>query len=114
MRTRPSSRALEHASTRARFSDLRDLVAGLAGLPAASSSIDRGDVQEVLAGELLLRIVRRVAVRLDAEPPLDDRRIAAEQRVDLVVAPQIERAFRLVGVGSSACSGGTLSASSAE
>ena len=31
-----------------------------------------------------------------AEPPLDDGRVVAEQRVDLVGAPEVERAFRLV------------------
>jgi hypothetical protein len=77
--------------------------------------VDRSrHVEEVLAGELLLRILRRVAVRLDAEPQLHERRVVAEQLVDLVGAPEIERAFLLVRDGDSASSGGTLSASSAE
>ena len=66
--------------------------AGLAG-----DVVDRTrHVEQVLAGELLLRIVRRVAARLDAEPRLDDRRVVAEQRVDFVGAPQVEGAFLLV------------------
>ena len=43
--------------------------------------------------------LRRVAVGLDAEPPPDDVGVVAEQRVDLVVAPEVERAFRLVRAG---------------
>ena len=100
----PQPRAVQH---------IDDLGRGLSRVPR--DVVDRArDVQQILAGELLLRIDRRVAARLDAESQLDDRGVGAEQRVDLVGAPQIERAFGLVRVGSPACSGGTLSASSAE
>ncbi len=51
-------------------------------------------VQEVLADEFLLRINRRVPVRLDAEPLLDDRRVGAQQFVDLARRPQIAGALR--------------------
>ena len=74
-----------------------------------------GDVQQVLARELLLRIGRRVAAGLDAEAALHDgrvrrraarrarRRATGRRRLRTCAAP-----------GSCACSGGTLSASSAE
>ena len=54
------------------------------------------DIEEVPARELALRILRRVAVRLDAEPPPHDRRIVARHGADLGVGPDVERAFGLV------------------
>ncbi len=100
--------------SRARRENLGDLVGGLGEFPRQIVDAAR-DVQQILAGELLLRIDRRVAVGLDAEAPLDDRRVVAQERVELVGAPQVERAFGLVRRRRrSACSGGTLSASSAE
>ena len=87
---------------------------GLAQTAARRDVVDRlRDIQEILAAELALRILRRVPIGLDAEPPTRDVGIGAEERRDFVVRPDVERAFGLV----SACvrsSGGKLSASSAE
>ena len=49
-----------------------------ARLAAAMSSTGCDDVEQVPARELALRILRRVAVRLDAESPPHDRRIVAQ------------------------------------
>ena len=48
--------------------------------------VDRpGHIEQILAGELLLRIERRIPVRLDAEPTPDERGVPARSVVDLLV-----------------------------
>ena len=54
----------------------------------------RRRVEQVLAGELPLRIERRVAARLEAEAQRHDARVRlAEQRLDLALRPDVERAL---------------------
>ena len=82
------------------------------------------DIEQILAGEFLLRIGRRVAAGLDPEALLDDRRVLSQKRVDFVGTPQIERPLRFMRALVSdrplgilrrwVPSGGTLSASSAQ
>ena len=105
----PCTKHLEPRATQDLWTSCRDL-------PDLSQLVHRpGDIQQVLAGELLLRIRGRVAVRLDAEPRLHDaprpRRAACRSRVR---ATGRRRPRILWASGSPACSGGTLSASSAE
>ncbi len=63
-----------------------------------SSSRFRG-VQQVLAGELALRIRGRVAALEQPEPLREHRRIVAEQVSDFGGRPHVERAFDLVRLG---------------
>ena len=83
---------------------------------AGRDLVDRlRDIEKIAAAELALRILRRVAVRLDAEPPPHHGRIIAGHGGDLAIGPDVERAFGLVRAdGSPAASGGMLSASSAD
>ncbi len=74
-----------------------DLVLGFSGFLGELLDGPRG-IEQVLAGELLLRIDGRVAAFLDAESPDHDRRILAEQRLDFCLRPQVEGAFGLVRV----------------
>ncbi len=54
----------------------------------------RGRVEQVLAGELLLRIEGGVAAGLEAEAQRHDARVRlAEQRLDLALRPDVERAL---------------------
>ena len=70
---------------------------GLAQTAACSDVVDRlGDIQEILATELPLRILRRVPIGLDAEPPTRDVGIGAEECRDFVVRPDVERSLGLV------------------
>ena len=67
-------------------------------------------VEQVLAGELSLRILGRIAARLDAEALPHDIRVVTQERADLLVATRRRRPLR-------ACDrppGTRLSASSAE
>ena len=57
-------------------------------------------VEQVLARELSLRILRRVAARLDAEALADDLGVVSEERADLVVRPDVEGALRASSIGS--------------
>ncbi len=86
----------EHGEARTiqNLDDLRLRAAGVRGKLA-----DRHrHIQKILAGELLLRIDRRVAVRCDPESALHDGSVRAEQRIELPGGPQIESALRLVRV----------------
>ena len=51
------------------------------------------DVQQVASAKLSLRIVRSIAVRLDAEAAAKGFGILAQQRSDLLVGPDVEGAF---------------------
>ena len=58
----------------------------------------RGGVEQVPAGELLLRIEGRVAAGLEAEALRHDARVGlAEQALDFGVRPDVERALRGMG-----------------
>ena len=53
-------------------------------------------VEQVLADELLLRVLRGIPVGLDAETQLDQRGLATEELAHLVRTPEVERPFRFV------------------
>ncbi len=58
-----------------------------------------GHVEDVLRPEFALRIVRGVAARLDAIEEADHLRVAFQEAIDLLRAPQVERPFHLPGLG---------------
>ena len=75
MRSRPREPGLEHLQPRA-VENIHDFVGRLPRL--ARQVLDRPrDIQNVLAGELLLGVLRRVPAGLDPEPAADDGRVAA-------------------------------------
>ena len=95
VRPRPFHTRLEQGDPRA-VQRIEDVVATPAG--RLRDLADRlGDVEQVLAGEFLLRIERRIAGALDSVAPPEQVGRVAEQPADLVVGPQIKRSLGFVG-----------------